>query len=590
MVKLDSLLSDRMMKLCQARHSCSQGPPGPPGQPGLRGTKGSQGRRGPRGRRGMKGDDGIMGSPGKSGKQGTMGPRGNKGEPGEKGQSGHPGMNGRPGIKGDPGESISSPVVVISPSTLTINENEVASFQCSANGNPQPVVEWSRKDSVMDSKTKMSAGKIMWKKVAGSDSGIYMCTARNILGKVERSVRLTVNVKPLVSLHLGPTYVRVGSNASLPTCYATGYPRPKMTWSKPLGKLPHSSVQNYHGNSSILKVFSTQMDDTGKYLCTASNILGSTSMQTSLVVVRLPKFTIRPRGAVSLFAGASFTLNCSATGDPQPLISWKRLGGQLPAGWNQLSNGSLAARNVKHEDAGIYMCIATSGGVFEKSSISNIIVPSADAFKDCSTLLNYGYTQSGVYSIDPDGRGQFKAYCDMRTDGGGWTVFQRRRDGSGNFSRGWDDYKAGFGQLTGEFWLGNDKIHRLTASRTCSLRVDMEDWNSAKAYAKYGRFSVGKEQSQYRLEAGSFSGTAGDSLAYHNTMKFSTKDRNNDASSSNYCTRTYTGGWWFKNCHYAYPNGLYLGKSGNVWGGVLWYGFTKKKSLKFIDMKLKPVS
>ena len=147
--------------------------------------------------------------------------------------------------------------------------------------------------------------------------------------------------------------------------------------------------------------------------------------------------------------------------------------------------------------------------------------------------------------------------------------------------------KAGFGQLTDEFWLGNEKIHRLTASTPSSLRVDMEDRNRAKAYAKYDRFSVGDEKSQYKLEVGSFSGTAGDSLTYHNTMKFSTKDRNNDVSGSNYCTRTYTGGWWFKNCHYAYPNGLYRGKD---WKGVIWFAFKGTKSLKFIEMKLKPTS
>ena len=189
-VRLDSLLSDRVMKLCQAKHSCSQGPPGPPGQPGPRGTKGSRGRRG---KKGIKGDEGIMGSPGKGGKQGIMGPRGHKGEPGKKGQTGPPGVTGRPGMKGDPGESISSPVVGISPSTLRVNENEAASLQCSASGNPQPIIEWSRNDSTLSPKLEMTSGKIMWKKVAGSDSGIYTCTARNILGKAEGFAKLTVN-------------------------------------------------------------------------------------------------------------------------------------------------------------------------------------------------------------------------------------------------------------------------------------------------------------------------------------------------------------------------------------------------------------
>ena len=117
-------------------------------------------------------------------------------------------------------------------------------------------------------------------------------------------------------------------------------------------------------------------------------------------------------------------------------------------------------------------------------------------------------------------------------------MFQRRQDGSVDFYRGWNDYKAGFGQLTAELWLGNDKIHRLTASRTSSLRVELQDWSGGKAYAKYGSFYIGDEQAQYRLKVGSYSGTAGDSLAYHNNMAFTTKD-----SDSRNCAVSYTGAW-----------------------------------------------
>ena len=159
---------------------------------------------------------------------------------------------------------------------------------------------------------------------------------------------------------------------------------------------------------------------------------------------------------------------------------------------------------------------------------------------DCSDLLKLGHTQSGVYSVNPDGKESFNVYCDMRTDGGGRTVFQRRQDGSVDFYRGWNDYKSGFGQLTAEFWLGNDKIHRLTAARPRSLRVEVEDWNGVKAYAKYGKFNIGDEQAKYRLEVGSYSGTAGDSLiSYQNNMAFSTKDRDNGRAGN--CAMSYTG-------------------------------------------------
>ena len=176
----------------------------------------------------------------------------------------------------------------------------------------------------------------------------------------------------------------------------------------------------------------------------------------------------------------------------------------------------------------------------------------------------------------------------MRTEGGGWTVFQRRQDGSIDFYRGWNDYKAGFGQLTGEFWSGNDKIHRLTASRPSTLRVEVEDWNGVKAYAKCGKFKIGDEQAQYRLEVGSYSGTAGDSLTYHNNMAFSTKDRDNDRWPDN-CAASYNkGAWWYNKCHSSNLNGQYLGNKIDV-RGIRWTGFTSI-SLKFTEMKLRPSS
>ena len=100
------------------------------------------------------------------------------------------------------------------------------------------------------------------------------------------------------------------------------------------------------------------------------------------------------------------------------------------------------------------------------------------------------FTQNGVYSIDPDGLGSFNVSCDMTTDGGGWTVFQRRQDGSVDFYRVWDDYKKGFGNMPGEFWLGLEKIKRLTKDNDKELRVDLEDFEGEKRYAKYETFEV----------------------------------------------------------------------------------------------------
>ncbi|XP_015767637.1 PREDICTED: uncharacterized protein LOC107346360, partial [Acropora digitifera] len=315
-------------------------------------------------------------------------------------------------------------------------------------------------------------------------------------------------------------------------------------------------------------------------------MLGKVVQRTLLVVVTLPQFTVKPPVKIVRYIGANITLNCSATGDPQPVISWKRQGSQLPVGRSQQIDGALVVRDVQKEDAGNYICIATSAGVFDVERVTYVELQEPKA-ADCSDLLKSGQNQSGVYSIDPDRKGSFDVYCDMRTDGGGWTVFQRRQDGSVDFYRGWNDYKSGFGQPTAEFWLGNDKIHRLTASRASSLRVELEDWNGVRVYAKYGRFNIGDEQAQYRLEVSSYSGTAGgDSLGYHNNMAFSTKDRDNDIDSRN-CAVSYTGSWWYKYCHYSNLNGKYLGKKYDD-RGIRWDDFRGALSLKFIEMKMRP--
>ena len=177
----------------------------------------------------------------------------------------------------------------------------------------------------------------------------------------------------------------------------------------------------------------------------------------------------------------------------------------------------------------------------------------------------------------------------MTTDGGGWTVFQRRQDGSQDFYLGWSEYKAGFGQMAGEFWLGLNKIHRLTASRPSKLRVEVGDWSGGRAYAKYGSFGVGGEQSLYQLSVGSYSGSAGDSLAYHNSMKFSTKDRDNDQYSGGNCAVSQTGAWWYDNCGNSNLNGRYLGNKGSA-NGVNWLHYHNNLSMKFAEMKLRPTN
>lgn len=128
-------------------------------------------------------------------------------------------------------------------------------------------------------------------------------------------------------------------------------------------------------------------------------------------------------------------------------------------------------------------------------------------------------TETGLRKI-----GKFFAFCEMDADeAGGWIVIQKRFDGSTDFFRTWNEYKDGFGNLAGEFWLGLDKIYELTSSRLHELKIVIENFSGETTYAKYSAFGIAGEQSMYALNMlGSHSGDVLDSFTYHAGMKFST--------------------------------------------------------------------
>ena len=169
-----------------------------------------------------------------------------------------------------------------------------------------------------------------------------------------------------------------------------------------------------------------------------------------------------------------------------------------------------------------------------------------------------------------------------------------QEDGSVDFYRYWTDYQQGFGNLSGEFWLGLDKIHRLTPTAT-QLRIDMQDFDGNSRYAQYSSFSVGDSVSKYTLSVSGYSGTAGDSLSagtsntVHDGQQFSTRDQDNDADSDANCAERFKGGWWYNSCHSSNLNGPYLGGPHSSFAdGVnwrTWRGYNY--SLKFTEMKLR---
>ncbi|KAJ8262082.1 hypothetical protein GJAV_G00161980 [Gymnothorax javanicus] len=225
--------------------------------------------------------------------------------------------------------------------------------------------------------------------------------------------------------------------------------------------------------------------------------------------------------------------------------------------------------------------------------------------RDCSDYNIIVERKDGVYTVMPDPRGgSFEVYCDMESYGGGWTVLQRRLNGSVSFNRTWAAYKKGFGNLQGEFWLGNDKIHQLTKAKDMILRIELEDFQGVKEYAKYDRFYVSNELLRYRLTVSDYSGTAGDALHFgknynHDQKFFTTPDKDNDMYPSGNCGAYYSSGWWFDACMSANLNGKYYKtKYKGVRNGIYWgtwhnvsrefYPTNYRNPFKTVKMMIRP--
>ncbi|CAH1787648.1 unnamed protein product [Owenia fusiformis] len=216
---------------------------------------------------------------------------------------------------------------------------------------------------------------------------------------------------------------------------------------------------------------------------------------------------------------------------------------------------------------------------------------------DCSALLKFGLTTSGVYAVTTPTGHIINVYCDMDTKDGGWIVIQRRLNAKVSFDRNWDEYRNGFGDLHTSFWMGNEYIHLFTSNKTQRVRFDMWDWEGNTAYAEYDNFKVDSEMESYRIHISGYKGDAGDAINhYHDDIGFSTADKDNDNWYGN-CGKRDKAGWWFRDCSYASPNGRYHDLEDprgyhqtSFEDGIIWYHWKPDYtySLKRIEIKMRP--
>ena len=371
------------------------------------------------------------------------------------------------------------------------------------------------------------------------------------------------------------------TNLSL-VCRANGNPKPEIRWEFEPQKPDSRYKYPLKGAFFLTNI---NKNDQGAIRCVAKNILGTNVMETKLNVDTMPDIMLRGGKQIAV-EGVSVELECNATGTPVPKMSWKRGFGEIRGQRHLSKDGrslTLRVKNPSVADTGMYACEALN---YVGKAVRSLLLEVQPW--DCSGYQNR--KSNGQYTINPGGKQPFKVFCDMTSDGGGWTVIQRRADGSIDFYKNWMEYKLGFGDLDNEFWLGNDKIHRLTKGRNMMIRFDLEDFHGNKVYAIYNMFYVEGEDEKYKVHFGGYSGTAGNSFSHHNGNKFSTKDNDNDNYRDGSCARKYHGAWWYNWCHHSNLNGKYLNDPNKAdSSGLNWYHFKQRRSVKRTEMKIKPM-
>ncbi|XP_005179670.2 techylectin-5B [Musca domestica] len=168
-----------------------------------------------------------------------------------------------------------------------------------------------------------------------------------------------------------------------------------------------------------------------------------------------------------------------------------------------------------------------------------------------------------------------------------WTIVLRRQDGSVNFNRNWADYKAGFGNLNSEFFIGMEALHNLTSNGSPhEMVITLKDFNGVQTFARYDDIVIGSEKEQYELKVlGVHSGNADDSLRHHEGEKFTTRDRDNDNSPKTNCAETFKGPWWYYQCN---PSSQLFGPyEGQAHGQRLRWSLNKLHDLKYVEVKIK---
>ncbi|KAL3866600.1 hypothetical protein ACJMK2_043886 [Sinanodonta woodiana] len=457
-------------------------------------------------------------------------------------------------------------------------------------------------------KTLASEWNLLINQVTESDAGYFTCRNGDV---IVTKVQLRLLELPTF-LDTSDDITADESESIKLWCNATGYPTPIVTWYE---RTPNPSPADVVSSGVVGRMLSIQSGSYGSeeiYICNASNSIGSVTKEIRVSVKSRPVIQTCNASQVAIRGdNAILQLWCNVTGTPSPILRWY-LGNSYQYGKSQqgvhlLGEGNFLQVPVSHNDDAVIVCEATNIHGIDTKEIRITATPPSHSNNvqsgmpplshgcqlinsrpaDCQDVKRLGCTTSGVYVIYPAGTDGFRVRCDQDTYGGGWTVFQRRLDGSVDFDRKWASYQVGFGDLEGEFWLGNQQIHMISAQGWYELRVDLTDTRGYAWFVMYNVFRVSDAETKYRLFVDGYDGSAGNNLKFNSGNMFSTVDQDNDGVQATDFSSGLKGGWWFGETNESNLNARYNKSSRKE--RIFWKGVTDNSQsyLVITEMKMR---
>nr|XP_012329179.1 leucine-rich repeats and immunoglobulin-like domains protein 1 isoform X3 [Aotus nancymaae] len=229
------------------------------------------------------------------------------------------------------------------------------------------------------------------RQVTFGHEGRYQCVITNHFGSTySHKARLTVNVLPSFTKTPHDITIRTTTMARL-ECAATGHPNPQIAWQKDGGTdFPAARERRMHvmPDDDVFFITDVKIDDAGVYSCTAQNSAGSISANATLTVLETPSLAVPLEDRV-VSVGETVALQCKATGNPPPRITWFK--GDHPLSLTERhhltpDNQLLVVQNVVAEDAGQYTCEMSNTLGTERAHSQLSILPAAGCRKDGTTV------------------------------------------------------------------------------------------------------------------------------------------------------------------------------------------------------------